>query len=38
MAEWPTKTIPEMTPEQVDRFWSRFAVTESGCWEWQGRG
>ena len=33
------KSIPELTPEQVERFWNNVEVPEqpSCCWEWTAR-
>ena len=37
-----TNKIPQLTKEQVDRFWAKVKIQPSGCWEWQasldGRG
>lgn len=32
----PTKPIPQLTVEDVERFWSKVRVSPSGCWEWTG--
>jgi hypothetical protein len=28
------RAIPELTPVQVDRFWSKVDVVPGNCWEW----
>lgn len=31
------KSIPTLTPKQIERFWSRVEVHHpAGCWEWNG--
>lgn len=29
-------TIPDLTAQQVAKFWANVAAMPSGCWEWQG--
>lgn len=34
-AKMRTKSIPQLTPEQEERFWSKVEVHQpAGCWEW----
>ncbi len=28
-------TLPELSAQQVNRFWKKVKIMPSGCWEWQ---
>lgn len=36
-AKMQQKSIPQLSPEQLDKFWYRVEVHQpSGCWQWRG--
>lgn len=35
MAKTSPRDLPQPSPADVERFWSKVARTDGGCWEWQ---